>query len=181
MASDFFKTLLGGEEESPETPTNRKPESDDREPPEDEEEAVQQDSDEKSEESEEPTVDDGEGDLYELPDGSQVSLSELAAGYERHKNYTQKTQRLAEQVRELEQRDAQTTAMAQQYAQVIEQAQQFFAQNAPPAPDASLIESDPVEFLRQKEAYAAHNAKMQQLDYDRSRIVAMSFCEPRSW
>ena len=150
--ADKFDALLGTtpkEEPEPE-------EYDETDEPVDEDENALQDEEEEKEEVEAQA----EPELYKiLIDGEEVevSLDELQNGYSRQSDYTKKTQQLAQQRKEAE-------ALQQDYAQRVEQLNQFAQeiQQQPNIPEPAwtadpqawerLRHEDPVQFVLEKDA-----------------------------
>ena len=108
--------------------------------------------------------------LYKVKvDGQEIEVpeSELLKGYSRTADYTNKTKALAEERRALQSHAEQVQRERQDYIQ----ATQYYLQNVPQTapPDPSLIENDPVEYLRQQRAFetaiAQRHAAAQQLSY----------------
>lgn len=83
----------------------------------------------------------------------EVPLDELIKGYQLESDYRIKTSKIAEQSRQAQEIAQAAAAEREQYAQALGVYQQKLAQMEPPAPDPSLIDTDPVSYLRQQEAY----------------------------
>lgn len=99
---------------------------------------------------------------------TEVDQDELIKGYLRQSDYTKKTQELAEK-RKAE--DAERQALAQEraaYARNLE----YLAQQipVPKPPDAALLDSDPIEYLKQREAYESSFAKARAIEAERQRL-----------
>ena len=152
QVADKFDALLGTTpKEEPETE-----EYDETDEPVDEDGDALQNEEEEKEEVETQA----EPELYKvIIDGEEVevSLDELQKGYSRQSDYTRKTQQLAQQRKEAE-------ALQQDYAQRVEQLNQF-AQNLQQQPDIPepqwtadpqawerLKHEDPVQFVLEKDA-----------------------------
>jgi len=141
------------------------PESEDAEQEsadEESEEAATEDESEGEEQTEEP-----EQELYELTvDGEtvRVTLDELQKGYSRQKDYTRKTQQLAEQRRQIEDQTAEAGELRDAYGQRLEELDELLAKASGPEPDwAELEKGDPAEF-------AAAHAKWQRAQDARGRV-----------
>jgi len=162
--ADRFDALMGTK------PPEEEPDETDE--PIDEEEDVQ----DKQEEEEQEEVE-GEPELYKvIIDGEEVevSLDELQKGYSRQSDYTRKTQQLAQQRKEAE-------ALQQDYAQRVEQLNQFAQQiqqqpdipepqwTADPQAWERLRHEDPVQFVLEKDAARdreiARQQRQQQMQY----------------
>lgn len=101
----------------------------------------------------------------------EVPLSELLKGYSLESDYRVKTSRLAEEARAAQAQYQQAQAMQQQYAQVLQQHQTQLAQMMPQPPDPSLIQSDPVAFLQQQQAYQSWQVQMQRVQQEQYQLT----------
>jgi hypothetical protein len=101
-----------------------------------------------------------------LKDGSEVPLDELVNGYYRQSDYTRKTQDLAKERKAFEEsRDAATQRLLQAdqvSRRLAELADSLVKARQPKAPDPALLQTDPVGFLQQKEAYERAQAEISQ-------------------
>ena len=152
-------------------------ESDEDEPDED---AQERDPDDAEESDESPDENEQQPDgtnepVFEVKvDGKaiKVTQSELIAGYQKDADYRQKTSALAEQRKQLE-AHTQRIALERQYAatqldvligslhkQIVGDQQQL----------ATLIESDPQEYLRQQRAMSDRAAQLQQAINERQAL-----------
>ena len=163
LVADKFDDLLG---------TRPNPQTEETDEPIDEyEDDVQEDEEETQEEVE------AAPDLYKvIIDGEEVevSLDELQKGYSRQSDYTRKTQQLAQQRKEAE-------ALQQDYAQRVQQLNQFAQQiqQQPDIPEPQwtsdpqawerLRHEDPVQFVLEKDAardrQLARQERAQQMQY----------------
>jgi len=163
IVADKFDDLLG---------TRPNPQTEETDEPIDEyEDDVQEDEEETQEEVE------AAPDLYKvIIDGEEVevSLDELQKGYSRQSDYTRKTQQLAQQRKEAE-------ALQQDYAQRVQQLNQFAQQiqQQPDIPEPAwtadpqawerLRHEDPVQFVLEKDAardrQLARQERAQQMQY----------------
>jgi phosphoribosylpyrophosphate synthetase len=165
LVADKFDDLLG---------TRPNPQTEEVDEPQDEYEDDVQDTQE--EEQEEVEVQ-AEPELYKvIIDGEEVevSLDELQKGYSRQSDYTRKTQQLAQQRKEAE-------ALQQDYAQRVQQLNQFAQQiqQQPDIPEPAwtadpqawerLRHEDPVQFVLEKDAardrQLARQERAQQMQY----------------
>jgi len=163
--ADRFDALMGTK------PPEEEPDETDE--PIDEEEDVQ----DTQEEEEREEVEAADPELYKvIIDGEEVevSLDELQKGYSRQSDYTRKTQQLAQQRKEAE-------ALQQDYAQRVEQLNQFAQQiqqqpdipepqwTADPQAWERLRHEDPVQFVLEKDAARdreiARQQRQQQVQY----------------
>lgn len=92
----------------------------------------------------------------------EVPLSELLKGYSLESDYRVKTSQLAEQNRAVQAHAQQVQQMQAQYAQALAMHTQQLSVMQPKAPDPALIQSDPVAFLQQQQAYQAWQQQMSQ-------------------
>lgn len=80
----------------------------------------------------------------------EVDKEELIRGYQREADYTRKTQKLAEERRQVESEFQQVRAEREQYAQVLGQLKQKVQEFEPAEPNWDELEAnDPVEYARQ--------------------------------
>lgn len=107
-----------------------------------------------------------------LSDGTEVDLDEVEEwrkGALRQSDYTRKTQELAAQRKEYEQRQAEiaqkTTQVQQQIDFAIAVAEAYLPK--PPSPD--MLDTDPIGYLQQKEHYEAKVYELRQLYETRER------------
>jgi hypothetical protein len=153
------------------------------------EEADEVEAVESEEEGNEPESDDGSDDEGDEPeqvaepeaitievDGETVTVNrdELKASYMRQKDYTRKTQELAEQRKAFEAEAQQIASERQQYAQLLGALEQQLQQTAGAEPDwDTLRATDPIEYSLQwtewqrgqqkRQLIAAEQQRMQQL------------------
>jgi len=117
----------------------------------------------------------------------EVTLDELQSGYQRQKDYTKKTQALAEQRKELESKAAQTEALQAQYLQQVQLANELLNRDLKKYEGVDWNEmkvNDPIGYLQkqieinevrqtqqqlQQQAQAAyeHNQRMQAEEYSK--------------
>lgn len=88
---------------------------------------------------------------------TEVPVSELVKGYQRETDYRNKTKEVAELRKEFDSGRQSVAQERQQLAQAVTYFASLLPQVAPP--DSSLIETNPVEYLRQKQVY--ENVSMQ--------------------
>jgi len=101
----------------------------------------------------------------------EVTLDELQKGYSRTADYTRKTQELA-QVRKETQAELQNVRQErQQYAQLLGALQQQLQQATEPQADMEkLYDTDPIEWMRQKEVHRERQEKMQAIQVEQQRL-----------
>jgi len=102
----------------------------------------------------------------------EVSLAELQKGYQLESDYRIKTSQAAEQARAAQEQFAQAQAMQQHYGAQLQQYQQRLAQMQPAQPDPSLIDSDPVNYLRQQQAWQAWQGQMMRTQQEAQAFTA---------
>tara|TARA_R110000765_G_scaffold425451_2_gene538410 strand:+ start:302 stop:1315 length:1014 start_codon:yes stop_codon:yes gene_type:complete len=135
-----------------------------------EEDEVEEDSDE------EPTV-------YSINVNgvnTEVTLEELKSGYSRQKDYTRKTQELAEQKRVAEQRqneflqkDNEVSEERALYKEMLPKMQMMIKNNLQREPDwQQLIDNDPQEYLRKKEEWNKTSSTLSYVETEMKRLEA---------
>ena len=100
----------------------------------------------------------------------EVPLSELLKGYSLESDYRVKTSQIAEQARAVQAQAAQAQALQAHYAQQLQTYQSQLAQMQPAPPDPNLIQSDPVSFLQQQQAYQSWQQQMQAVHAERQQL-----------
>jgi hypothetical protein len=101
----------------------------------------------------------------------EVSESELLNGYSREADYRNKTKALAEERKSIQAYAQQAQAERQQMAQAI---QHYLSQVPQPTPpDPSLIENDPVEYLKQQRAFETAVTERRQAMQQQQYLQAM--------
>ena len=88
-----------------------------------------------------------------LDDGTEIPLSEAKKGYLRQADYSLKTQKLANDRKQVE-------ADAQRISSVTEAVVEHLARMMPPEPNAALAQTDPAAYTRQKAMYEAAEAQL---------------------
>jgi hypothetical protein len=169
LADDDFDT-----QEEQVVADDAEPETDDIEEGEeldevDEDEGESEDEEEPEEDDEEPA----EPPKFTVKvDGEEVevTLDELQRGYSRTKDYTRKTMELAEQRKAAEAELQQIRAERERYAAMLEQLQAQAPQEKEPDWDR-LYQSDPIEWVRQRELWRDRKERQQQLESERQRLM----------
>ena len=100
----------------------------------------------------------------------EVPLSELLKGYSLESDYRVKSSQVAEQRRAAEAQLQQAAQERQQYQQALQTYQQRLASVQPSPPDPALIESDPVGYLRQQQAFSGWQQQMQQAQWEQQQL-----------
>lgn len=194
-AASAFEAFLTGK------PGNQTPEEDTEEkaPADDEAEALEAsksedetpdeaDDAEEGAEDEEADTEDEESPQLARPDQlvtvvidgktEQVTVEEAAKGYQRSKVFSQKTEQLARERDELHQVRDQVAAERQQYAQLLTALQQQLTEVAPQEPDWSrLYETDPLEYVRQKDVWRERQEKQQATMAELQRVQYLQMQE----
>jgi hypothetical protein len=112
---------------------------------------------EKTEEDEKPPA------TIKLKDGSEVPLDDLVNGYLRQSDYTRKTQELAQSRQELESNAKKILQQHQEGRAYIDLAIDVLKNHGPKEPDVSLMDTDPIGYMRQDKAFQKAKAALQQL------------------
>lgn len=99
----------------------------------------------------------------------EVTEDELIRGYQRQRDYTRKSQEIAEARKSLESELAEARSERQRMAQMLDtfQAQQ----EAVPVPDEELRDIDPMEYLLQKERFESHQNRLRAAQEERQRLA----------
>lgn len=100
----------------------------------------------------------------------EVPLSELLKGYQLESDYRVKTSQVAEQARAAQAQAAQAQALQAHYAQQLQAYQAQLSQMQPAPPDPMLIQSDPVAFLQQQQAYQSWQQQMQAVQAEAQQV-----------
>ena len=153
------------------------------------EETVQTEQNESEESTEEITEEETEetdnGEQYEEVDSTpeperytvkidgqdqDVTLDDLKNSYLRQSDYTKKTQNLAEQRRQIENINATIQQERKVLSENLKATQQFLENGMVQQPDVSLLESDPVTYMKQKDAFEKHQAVLNQVKQEQINI-----------
>src|SRR5574343_942482 len=102
----------------------------------------------------------------------EIPLSELVKGYQLESDYRIKTSQVAEQARAAQAQYQQAQALQAHYAEALNTYSQQLQSMQPRQPDASLIESNPIDYLRQQQAYQNWQQQMQQVRYEQQVLEA---------
>jgi len=102
----------------------------------------------------------------------EVSLDDLKQGYSRTEDYTRKTQALAQERKAAQAEFENVRQERQQYAQLLGALQQQLAQaDAAPIDMNALYESDPIEWMRQKELMRERQEKQYAIQSEQQRLA----------
>jgi len=138
--------------------------------------------DEESDEDEDEGQDPVEQKFTVKIDGkdTEVSLEDLTNGYSRTADYTRKTQALAQERKEAQAEFDIVRQERQQYAQLLGALQQQLAQaDASPIDMNALYESDPIEWVRQKELGRERQEKQYAIQSEQQRLAQTQQAEQR--
>jgi hypothetical protein len=97
------------------------------------------------------------GTKIKLSDGSEHTLEEIEKGFLRQQDYTRKTQELSSNRKLLEDAAQRFVNQDKQVKEFAEFARKVVESYAPKPPDAAMINTDPVGYLQQKEAFDRAN------------------------
>lgn len=111
----------------------------------------------------------------------RLPLDEVIAGYSRNADYTRKTQQLSEQRKTAETELEAARVERVQYAQMLSALQQQLTQLMPQEPDwNALYNSDPLEYVRQRDVWRERNDKLVAAQAEQQRLYALQVEEQRS-
>lgn len=120
------------------------------------------------------TPEDPEHEVKINGETKKVKLSELKAGFQKGEDYTAKTERLAAERRETEAARQQAAQERQMYANNLQLLQANLAQAVRSGdispPDKALIESNPVEYLKQQQRYEDARQMWGQLAQEQQKV-----------
>lgn len=177
-AADALLSLLPdegqeGEEAQTETeqPEGEEPEGE----AESSEETGEESADEENPEGEEEPLEEEQtpAKIRVKADGEEieVTLDELKNGYSRTKDYTKKTQEIAEQRKKLEGEFQAVSQERQHYAQILEKLAQQAEQGAGQEPDWDYLrQTDPIEYSVQYAEWMRHQQKRQAIEQEQGRL-----------
>ena len=101
----------------------------------------------------------------------EVTLDEALAGYQRQQDYTKKTQALAEEKKQVQAEQEAAKQDRLQYQQRVEHLVQQQQAQQPQEPDwDQLYESDPLEWMKQKENFRSQKEKNLELQQEQFRM-----------
>lgn len=92
---------------------------------------------------------------------AQITREELLAGYQRHADYTRKTQEAAAQRQAAIQEAERIQAERQHYSQQLEQVALVLQANLPAPPSEQMLQNDPFGYVQQKELYESRVRQLQ--------------------
>lgn len=115
--------------------------------------------------SEEPELGESEETGFvELDDGSKITSEEARKGYLRNKDYTEKTQKLADRLREVNSHEELVSKGAQYLLERLPQIKSVLESRIPSEPDTSLRQTDPLKYWDQYNERQSIMAQVQKAD-----------------
>lgn len=121
------------------------------------------------EEISEPDDEEAEELLFEIG-GEQISLDDIEKGYQRHSDYSQKTQAIAEERKVMEQERSSIAQEREHLRQMLEVAQTSVAQETD---WVQLATDDPLEYTRQRAIFEATRATTEAKTAEAERLRAV--------
>jgi len=172
QAEQAFQSMLSGESPDTQQQLDEVPESEEIEAEEPEIEAeseeVEAEEDQQEEAEQEPDK------YYRVKlDGEdyEVTLDEALAGYQRQQDYTKKTQAIAEDKKQLQADQEAAKQDRLRYQQNLEHLVQQQQAQQPQEPDwDALYESDPLEWVKQKENFRSQKERNLELKQEQFRM-----------
>ena len=142
---------------------------------------------EAAEEEDEPQEDQVEEEESEQPqlytikvDGeeTQVTLEELQNGYSRQRDYTRKTQELAQQRKAIEAQQKEISQKDAIYSQLLPKMEATLKGELENEPDwSALYEADPIAYVREKDIWNEKKQKLQAVQAEAQRLQQESAME----
>ena len=171
QAEQAFQSMLSGESPDTQQQLDEVPESEEIEAEEPEIEAESEEVEAEEEESEEAESQPQyhqiklNGELYE------ITTEEALAGYQRQQDYTKKTQAIAEDKKQLQADQEAAKQDRLRYQQNLEHLVQQQQAQQPQEPDwDALYESDPLEWVKQKENFRSQKERNLELKQEQFRM-----------
>lgn len=147
-------------------------------------EIVEDEVEEDAEELQEDQVEEEESEqpqLYTIKvDGedTQVTLEELQNGYSRQRDYTRKTQELAEQRKAIEAQQQEVSQKDAIYSQLLPRMEATLKGELENEPDwNTLYEADPIAYVREKDVWNEKKQKLQAVQAEAQRVQQESQVE----
>ena len=147
-------------------------------------EIVEDEVEEDAEELQEDQVEEEESEqpqLYTIKvDGedTQVTLEELQNGYSRQRDYTRKTQELAQQRKVVEAQQQEVSQKDAIYSQLLPKMESTLKGELENEPDwNALYEADPIAYVREKDIWNEKKQKMQAVQAEAQRLQQESQAE----
>ena len=147
-------------------------------------EIVEDEIEEDAEELQEDQVEEEESEqpqLYTIKvDGedTEVTLEELQNGYSRQRDYTRKTQELAQQRKAIEAKEQEVSQKDAIYSQLLPRMEATLKGELENEPDwNALYEADPIAYVREKDIWNEKKQKMQAVQAEAQRVQQESQVE----
>ena len=174
QAETVFQSMLSGEEPDKQQQLEEAPEEAEVEAEDTEIEAESEEVEAEEEESEEAEQEPDGTEYHRVKlDGTdyEVTLDEALAGYQRQQDYTKKTQALAEEKKQVQAEQEAAKQDRLQYQQRVEHLVQQQQAQQPQEPDwDQLYESDPLEWMKQKENFRSQKEQNLELQQEQFRM-----------
>ena len=173
QAEQAFQSMLSGEQ--PDTQQQLEEEVPEEAEVEAEETEIEAESEEVEAEEEQPEEVEEQPDKYYRVklDGTdyEVTLDEALAGYQRQQDYTKKTQAVADEKKQLQADQEAAKKERLQYQQRVEHLVQQQESQQPQEPDwDQLYESDPLQWMKQKEEFRSQKERNLELQQEQFRM-----------
>jgi hypothetical protein len=110
------------------------------------------------------------GTKIKLSDGSEHTLEEIEKGFLRQQDYTRKTQEISSNRKLLEEAAHRFKKQDEQVKEFAEWAKKVVEKRAPRPPDPSKINTDPIGYLQEKEAFEGAVHEWRQLEAMRQTV-----------
>jgi hypothetical protein len=171
------KLFGGSEQEQPgedEAKPAHEPTEGSPEPPEEEQSQEQPQEEQQAEEGDDEPLEalEVDGTTYEVPQSLKKVFEE---GFLRHRDYTQKTQQLAEHRRQVEQEATQVVQERQVYANLLGRLEEAIGQYNPQEPDwAALAQHpDPAIYWQQQALWNEHQRRLGAIKEEKDRLTQL--------
>jgi hypothetical protein len=172
LGQAFEESLsLPAEGEEPKKTEAKPAEAETPPPPEEAEESTDEAESESEEAEGEPEEEPQKaGTKIKLSDGSEHTLEEIEKGFLRQQDYTRKTQELSSNRKLLEDAAHRFKKQDEQVKEFAEWAKKVVEKRAPRPPDPSKINTDPIGYLQEKEAFEGAVHEWRQLEAMRQTV-----------
>ena len=112
----------------------------------------------------------------------QIPLDEAVKGYQRQADYSRKTSALSEERKAFEAERQTVTQERAQYAQLLTALQQQVQANLQQEPDwQRLYDTDPLEYVRQKDVWRERQDKLAAAQFESQRLTALQAQEQNNY
>ena len=174
QAEQAFQSMLSGAEPDTQQLEATIPEDAEVEAEEPEIEAESEEIEAEEEQSEEVEQEPDDLEYHRIKlDGTdyEVTLDEALAGYQRQQDYTKKTQALAEEKKRVQAEIEATQKERLEYQQRLDHLVQQQEANVPKEPDwDQLYETDPLQWMKQKEEIRAQKERAWELQQEQNKV-----------